>query len=103
MPRRKRKPELGAGAQALEEEPAALPAGEPEFEVESDDVEVEFVPEVQLPEFEEEVEVEPQHIVELVDSAGVGDCIQAVIAQIDANRMTVALFDEGVVVAVIGS
>ena len=51
----------------------------------------------------EQVEIEPQLVVELVDGKRVGDRIQAVIAQIDTYWVAVALFDKGVVIAVIRS
>jgi len=51
----------------------------------------------------EEVVVHPHLVVELIDGDGLGDGIEPIVAQIGTNQGGVLLFDEAIVVLVVGS
>ena len=51
----------------------------------------------------EEVVVEPRSVVEVVQSQGLGDGVETLVAQVSTNQGRVPLFDEAVVVLVVRS
>jgi hypothetical protein len=51
----------------------------------------------------QEVVVDPYFVVELVDGDGLGDGIEAVVAQVSSDQARVLLFDEAIVVLVVRS